>query len=757
MPATTFKPAPIDTSSIVLSRDMQDLVELLAKNAHDVWARQRVTEGWTYGSKRDDRRRKHPCLVSYEELPGSEKQYDRSMAAETLKVILKLRDDLVTQVNDGMIRQKKSRPSTRSQLLAQIDSLKLSSLIALWHARTAAEWSNNPDVHRHLGQRILKLGEPLLAYDVLTEGLRNAPGDVRLRQLLALALARSGATARANGVLMKLHEEGHNDEETLGILARTHKDSWGQAVDPLERKRQLRLAYKFYAAAHRLNGGSYSGINAATMALLLGKRDRAAALAREVRQACRDELANLPAAGPTRYWALATLGEAALILRRWSEAEDLYAQAAEAGRGQFAELSSTRRNARLILNHLGRDAKDIERCFQIPKVVVFAGHMLDRADRRTARFPAQIESAVRHALRARLKKVGAGFGFASAACGSDILFLEALIESGGEAHVVLPYNKKQFMKDSVTILPGTNWGARFEQVLKRANEIITASEPRLGEGSISLEYTNLLLQGLAHMKARQLETQVVPIAVWNKERAEKRDETATVIEHWRNLGLNVEVLDLARILRRECPNLTNSNAPPPPVAPKRRREPNGLPTRLMAMLFADAVNFSKLSEKQIPLFMRQFLGKIANLISNSPNAPVLKNTWGDGLYFVFRNVREAGLLALELCEDLNSGNWLIKGLPRTLNLRIALHAGPVYKCLDPVLNQMTYTGTHVSRAARLEPITPPGHVYASQAFAALAAAQGVCEFTCDYVGLTPLAKGYGIFPTFHVRRGNQVA
>ena len=60
----------------------------------------------------------------------------------------------------------------------------------------------------------------------------------------------------------------------------------------------------------------------------------------------------------------------------------------------------------------------------------------------------------------------------------------------------------------------------------------------------------------------------------------------------------------------------------------------------------------------------------------------------------------------------------------------------------------------VEFAARIEPITPPGQVYASQAFAALAAAQGVTEFTCDYVGQTPLAKGYGTFATYHVHRNN---
>jgi class 3 adenylate cyclase len=747
------KRLPIDTSLIDLPSDLHELVEVLAENRHDVWAQQRLSNGWSHRQERDEAGKKHSCLIPYQELPESEKQYERNTAVETVKLILKLGYSLVPP-NTNRDIQNGSPISSHSPSLDEIDSLNLSSLIPFWHSHTPGEWSNSPEVYKHLGQRILKLGEPLLAYDVLTEGLAISQTDVRLRQLLALSLARSGATQRANSILTELREEGHHDEETLGILARTHKDLWTQATNPAERKRQLGLAYEFYTEAYRLNGGYYAGINAATLGLLLGKKDRARALAREVRRACLRELDHLGVRDAYRYWPLATLGEAALILRRWSEAEDRYAQAAEIGRGQFAELSSTRRNARLILDYLGREAKDIENCFQIPKVVVFAGHLIDRPGRQTPRFPPQLEPAVRNAIRSRLKKIGAGFGYASAACGSDILFLEALIENGVEAHIVLPYDKKRFAKDSVTILPGTDWGSRFEQVLARASEIITASSQRLGEGSMSFEYTNLVLQGLAHMKARQLETEVVPLAVWDQKPGDGPGGTAGMIELWQSLGLSVEMIDLAKILRRQCPNLVSkiSGLPAPAVTPKRRTGSKKFTTRIMAMLFADAVHFSKLTERQIPLFVQQFLGTIAALIAESSNAPVVKNTWGDGLYFVFRDVREAGLFALELSEDLNRRNWTDKGLPATLNLRIALHAGPVYSCTDPVLQQQTYTGTHVSRTARMEPITPPGQVYASQAFAALAAAQAVREFTCDYVGQTPLAKGYGTFPTFHVRR-----
>jgi hypothetical protein len=85
-----YVPTPIDTSRVELPRDIKELTELLARNAHEVWARQRIADGWTHGPVRDDAQKKHPCLVPYEQLPESEKQYDRNAAMETVKVILAL-------------------------------------------------------------------------------------------------------------------------------------------------------------------------------------------------------------------------------------------------------------------------------------------------------------------------------------------------------------------------------------------------------------------------------------------------------------------------------------------------------------------------------------------------------------------------------------------------------------------------------------------------------------------------------------------
>jgi len=164
--------------------------------------------------------------------------------------------------------------------------------------------------------------------------------------------------------------------------------------------------------------------------------------------------------------------------------------------------------------------------------------------------------------------------------------------------------------------------------------------------------------------------------------------------------------------------------------------------------------FSQLEEEETPRFVQHFLGLVGELADKFPHPPALRNTWGDGLYFVFSTVVNAGEFALELSERVKNTNWESKGLPKELSLRIGLHAGPVCPCTDPVTQRPNYIGTHITRAARIEPITPPNRVYASQNFAALASTIQGKKFQCDYVGQTPLAKGFGTFPTYLVRRAN---
>ena len=88
MKTHNYTPKPMDTTDIELPKELESLVEQMAKNVHEVWSAGRIKDGWTYGEVRDDIRKTHPCLVPYDELPESEKEYDRRTSIETLKFIL---------------------------------------------------------------------------------------------------------------------------------------------------------------------------------------------------------------------------------------------------------------------------------------------------------------------------------------------------------------------------------------------------------------------------------------------------------------------------------------------------------------------------------------------------------------------------------------------------------------------------------------------------------------------------------------------
>ena len=625
--------------------------------------------------------------------------------------------------------------------------------MAIWRSRDKTEWARSLENYRLLAEKISQQGEPLLAFDVTSEGLSIQPNDRRLRQLQGLSLARSGASERAKVVLESLRGEGLTDEETLGMLGRTYKDLAARASSKTERKNYLRRAAETYTQAYEKTQGYWTGINAATTNLLIGNEKGARKVALKVREQCLKEVAD---PGGDSYWEFAALGEAALILKDWAQADEWYGLAAKQAARRFGDLHSSRRNAHLILRYWKRNAARIDEYLNVPGVVVFAGHMIDQPDRTRPRFPREMESAVTAAIRRRVETLKPGFGFSSAACGSDILFLEAMIDFGAEISVVLPYNKEQFIRDSVGFISDSNWTARFERVLGHAAHIVVASDQRLEIGGVSYDFCNQMLLGLATIRTLRLDTKLIPMAVWDGLPGDGPGGAASAIDAWRSLGYKPEIVDLGRIGDGQRPGPADESIKP--IFRTRKRNESGrkgskqhFASRVVAILFADAVGFSKLAEPEVPRFMQHFLGAIARLSAKFRKTILAKNTWGDGLYFVFSDVDRAGNFALQLADLVTNTKWQGKGLPADLSLRIALHAGPVYEFQDPITGERSFSGTHVSRAARIEPITPRGQVYASEPFAALAAAEGSTNFTCDYVGQTPMAKGYGTLPTYHVR------
>jgi tetratricopeptide (TPR) repeat protein len=583
-------------------------------------------------------------------------------------------------------------------------------------------------------QRLLGQGEPLLAYNAIQVGLESEPRDLRLRQLQGLTLARSGATEQANRLLAQLVTEGMADSETLGMLARTHKDLAFVAADAARRDHHLQAALELYHEAYEsavVSGKSaaayYTGINAASMAVLRGDLATARRMASEVRDICHRLLRETNAAAD--YWLTATLGEAALILGEHSEARACYARASELARGRFGDLGSTRRQARLLAERLPGDNAWISQVLRIPPVVMFTGHITDPVAQVRSAAPAQLE---------RLRPVAL---YASAACAADILYLEAMQEFGGESHIVLPYGSDEFRRVHFEGLSG-NWRERFDRALAAASSITITSEHRARGSTASLDYANLVMSGIARLRAQVLGTDLVGLIL---SRRGATGGSASAPRLWREQAVTIDEMTVPE----EPSGCVVAEVAAPPAADER--VPEGFTHEIRAMLFADAVGYSKLNEDQIPIFVTHFLGSVAELNQRMACPPEHVETTGDGLYMVFASAREAGHYAMQLNNLVTGTDWAGLGLPEGMNIRIALHCGPVYCGGNPLTGARLYTGPHTSRTARIEPITPPGQVYASSAFAAVACALGVDDLSMTYIGRMALAKGYGELALYHVR------
>lgn len=732
----TYQPNPIDTSKVILDSEYLQLTELLAKNTHEIWAKQRLNDGWTYGKTRNDRLKQHPGLVPYEELSELEKEYDRLTTLGVIKTLLALGYKIEGNQISTDSQKEEAELLTILNNLVKTGEIDILSLLNI-QRKTLNIQCNNLIIYQILAQASLELGEYLIGYDIIKEALKKWPEDLKLKQLLAMALVRSGATEKANIVLTELVEKGNQDQETLSLLGRTYKDLAKQSKNPDVKQQQLALAAQKYQQAYQKSQDTYPGINAATLTFISGDRETGEAIARQIKEKCQVKLPLDEEITSEDYWTLATLGEACLVLQQWSESQKWYRHAVKITPKRYGDHCSTRSNAKLLLEYLESSSEYLLECFDIPRIAVFTGHLIDTPNRREPRFPPHLETQVYQAIRQKLEEHNIQFGYSSAACGSDILFLEAVLERSGEIHIVLPYPEAEFRRDCVDVISGSNWGERFSRLLQQASSVNVAVNSVYEEDTSIYKYTHSLLHGLAKMRSQNLDTELVPMAVWDENPGNSLGGTATMVKTWHQRGYKVEIihpqfLEPSKLIFNKLSIKATKHRP------------------IRAILFADVVKFSRLNEQQVTVFIEHFLGTIANLETEKGYRSVMKNTWGDALYYIFYSVADAGSFALDMCNLINSIDWTTKGLPEDLNLRISLHAGPVYPYINPITREYNYTGNHVTYAARIESITPPGKVYCSQEFAAISCAENVQSYCCDYVGQIPLAKKYGTLPLYHL-------
>lgn len=597
---------------------------------------------------------------------------------------------------------------------------------------TDRDTSQNPEDWQAVVRRFEGRGMPLRAYDAAMRGLEHDPDNLWLKHRAVLALARSGATEVAARRFREFGLEDYADEDIAALGARLDKDlAWLSEGD--ERRQRAAVAAESYARVYDRTGGYFPGINAATMRLVAGDQKEARDRARRI----LEEIARLPAAdGMEGYYREATIAESWAILGDQEAAKAALRRANAFLDSDLAAQATTRKQIRQVCQVLDLDGAILDELAP-PRIIHHCGHMIAPAGE-PGRFIADGEDGVAARIRSHLEEFDIAIAYGSLACGSDILFAEAMTERRGEFNVVLPFRVEEFIETSVRP-GGTAWIDRFQRCLGEAASVSFATEGSYLEDDQLFAYASRMAMGLALLRARYLDGSVEQVAVWDGQPAHAEAGTAVDVYFWRGLGLRQTVIPSpARSGRKISSKI------------ERAARPIGRMNR--AMLFGDVKGFSKLDDRQLPLFVRHVLGTMARVLDGYGKAVLFRNTWGDGIYLVFDDVMQAARCAVELQAAISDLPRSRLGLPDGLGFRLGGHFGPVYEDADPITGATNFFGAHVSRAARIEPITPEGCVYVSEPFAAAIALDPSCEFDCDYVGTIPSAKDYGEFPMYLLRK-----
>ena len=570
-------------------------------------------------------------------------------------------------------------------------------------------------------------GELLTAVDLAEQGLAERPDDLWLKHRAVLALARAGATEEAARRFERYGLQAAEEDDIAALGARIAKDIALETTEEGRRAETVR-ALTLYRTIHARTGGYYAAINAATLSLVAGQPEQARLLARSALDA-------LSRSDESSYYAAATEGEAHLLLGDERAARRALERASALHGGDYSSLATTRRQLRLVCALTGTDPAII-RILAGPGVAHFCGHRIAAAGA-PGRFPAEAEQGVADRIDAELTRDTPRYAYGSLASGADIMWAEALLARGAELHIVLPFVRDAFIQSSVAS-SGPGWVERFDRCLDAAFNVTYATDNAFVADDALFRYAGELAMGLALLRARYLDADVRQLAVWDGKPDLGDAGTAFDVATWRATRRAVSVIP---------------TGPSGPASRAAAGSTAGAPGRVVrALIFADVKGFSKLADEQVPLVLQHVLSAFATVLERYEGAIEHRNTWGDALYVVLTDTVLAAECALELQQAISAIDLRDLELPDDLALRIGAHVGPVFPLEEPVLRTRAFTGSHVSRTARIEPVTPPGTVYVTEPFAAALELAQRPGLGCDYVGSMPAAKDYGHFRMYRLRR-----
>lgn len=573
-----------------------------------------------------------------------------------------------------------------------------------------------------LAAAALSRGDLIGAYDITVSAIADGDesGEIRHRQILALA--RMGDTERAMELFSAYGLDRSADPHQRAVGARLLKDR-ALAAKGEARRAALEAAFEAYHAIYRDSGDSFPGVNAATLALLAGNEAQARALAEVL-------LADAGVSAATDYYMAATKAEALLLLGRRDEVGEVLRGEAIGATSDHGARSGTARQLAMIAGHLGiDDAAELLAPLAPPRIAHFCGHMFAADAAAEALLATQIGDV--------LTEEKIGFAYGALACGGDILFAEAALTRGIELHIVLPFEEVDFLAQSVDP-GGEDWAARYRACRDAATSVTLAADMEYFGDPAQYGYASRMAMGLARLRAEHLGAEAVQVAIWDGLASEGPAGTGADVAAWsarggRTVALSPGVVD--RGLTRPEPRVRTSYE-----------------RTLAAILFTDFVGFSTLRETALPAFWDGVMRRIAEVLDAHDDGIACRNSWGDALYAVADSAPLAAQVALELHDMLEAFDYRLLGLDSGGGMRIGAHYGPAYRTIDHITGRTTFYGTEVSKAARIEPVTPPGAVFVTEPFAAILTLEAGDRFACRYVGRIPLAKKYGDYPMYRLTR-----
>ena len=321
------------------------------------------------------------------------------------------------------------------------------------------------------------------------------------------------------------------------------------------------------------------------------------------------------------------------------------------------------------------------------------------------------------------------------ASGADILVAEALLEAHAQLHVVLPFAVEDFNRVSVAPA-GSDWSERFHSCLTLASSVRLASDSSYTNDDQLFGHAARIAMGHALNHATLLDAQVAQLAIWDERASVGVAGTAHDVAAWRKTGRPSHVISLPANGR----------------ATQRLPPPSEITREVGGILFADFRGFSRLRDEHFSRFVTHVFAALGETLDRFAEEVLWRNTWGDAIAAVFRDVTAAARCALELQDTLARIDLASLGLPSDLDLRIGAHAGSMMLINDPVSHRPTYWGRELTRAARIEPRTPEGEVYVTDAFAALLALEPGAPFATEYVGRVTTAKDFETIPMYRLLR-----